>query len=150
MKIIKIGAIWCPGCLVMKKVWNNIGKKYDLNILELDYDVDNNEVNKFNVGNILPVVIFLDNSGNEVERLIGEIKESKLIELIGWNILNILLTLVTLGIGAPWGKCMLLRYEIEHTVLNGKRLKFIGNGGNLFVEQFNGLHQTFTLRMSHM
>ena len=68
--------------------------------------------------------------------------DGKLIELIGWNILNILLTLVTLGIGAPWGKCMLLRYEIEHTVLNGKRLKFIGNGGNLFVEQFKWIFFT--------
>ena len=29
MKIIKVGAIWCPGCLVMKKVWNNILKDYD-------------------------------------------------------------------------------------------------------------------------
>ena len=30
MKIIKIGAIWCPGCLVMKKVWNNITSDIDL------------------------------------------------------------------------------------------------------------------------
>ena len=36
MRIIKIGAIWCPGCLVMKKVWNNILKEYDLDITELD------------------------------------------------------------------------------------------------------------------
>ena len=37
MKIVKIGAIWCPGCLVMKKVWNSqrvpenlVTKLYDL------------------------------------------------------------------------------------------------------------------------
>ena len=24
MKIVKIGAMWCPGCLVMKKIWNNM------------------------------------------------------------------------------------------------------------------------------
>ena len=82
MKIIKIGAIWCPGCLVMKKVWNNILKKYDLNIIELDYDMDNDEVGKYNVGKILPVVIFLDKDDNELERLIGEQKEDKLIEVI--------------------------------------------------------------------
>lgn len=82
MKIIKIGAIWCPGCLVMKKVWNNILKEYDLDILELDYDIDNDEVTKYNVGNILPVVIFVSNDGIELERVIGEVKESKLIELI--------------------------------------------------------------------
>ena len=28
MRIIKIGAVWCPGCLVMKKVWNKITNEY--------------------------------------------------------------------------------------------------------------------------
>ena len=82
MKIVKIGAVWCPGCLVMKKIWNNIINNYELNVLELDYDMDNEEVKKYNVGDVLPVVIFLDNNGNELERLIGEQKESKLIEVI--------------------------------------------------------------------
>lgn len=82
MKIIKIGAIWCPGCLVMKKIWNNILKYNQLDILELDYDMDNDEVSKYNVGKILPVVIFMDKDGNELDRLIGEQKENKLKELI--------------------------------------------------------------------
>jgi len=82
MKIIKIGAIWCPGCLVMKKVWNNILKDYDLDITELDYDMDSDEVGKYDVGNVLPVVIFQDKNGNEMDRLIGEQKENKLIEII--------------------------------------------------------------------
>lgn len=82
MKIKKIGAVWCPGCLVMKKVWNNILKEYELDITELDYDMDNEEVKKYSVGNILPVVLFLDNNGNELDRLVGEQKESKIIELI--------------------------------------------------------------------
>lgn len=82
MKIIKVGAIWCPGCLVMKKVWNNILKDNDLDIIELDYDMDSEEVSKYNIGKVLPVVIFIDEDGNELERLIGEQKESKLMELI--------------------------------------------------------------------
>lgn len=82
MKIIKIGAIWCPGCLVMKKIWNNILKNNELDILELDYDMDSEEVSKYDIGKILPVVIFLDKDGNELERLIGEKKESELIEVV--------------------------------------------------------------------
>ena len=79
MKIIKIGAIWCPGCLVMKKVWKNILNDYpDLDISELDYDMDDNEVSKYNPGKVLPVVIFLDEDNNEIERLIGEQKEDTL------------------------------------------------------------------------
>ena len=82
MQIIKIGAVWCPGCLVMNKIWNNILKDNDLDIIELDYDFDSEEVVKYDVGQVLPVIIFLDNNGLELERLIGEQKENKLIELI--------------------------------------------------------------------
>ena len=82
MKIIKIGAIWCPGCLVMKKVWNNILKKYNLDIMEFDYDIDSDEIKKYNVGSILPVVIFVNQDGDELDRLVGEQKEVKIIEMI--------------------------------------------------------------------
>ena len=77
MKIIKISAIWCPGCLVMKKVWKNIQSDYqDLDITELDYDMDSEEVNKYNPGKVLPVIIFQDDHGKELTRLIGEQKEN--------------------------------------------------------------------------
>jgi len=82
MQIIKIGAVWCPGCLVMNKVWNNILKNNDLDIIELDYDMDNDEVLKYNVGQVLPVIIFVDKDGVELERLVGEQKEDKLMEII--------------------------------------------------------------------
>ncbi len=82
MKVIKIGAIWCPGCLIMKKVWNNIIKENDLDITELDYDIDSEEVSKYNPGTVLPVVIFLDDSNNELERLIGEQKQETIQEKI--------------------------------------------------------------------
>ena len=83
MKIIKIGAVWCPGCLIMKKIWKNILNDYsDLNITELDYDMDANLVNEYNPGKILPVVIFLDNDGHELERLVGEKAEEDLRKII--------------------------------------------------------------------
>lgn len=83
----------------------------------------------------------------EVKKQVKEVRtdsyfDGKLIELIGWNILSKLITLITLSIGAPWGKCMLLRYEIEHTNLNGKRLKFVGTGGEYFVERFKWIFFT--------
>lgn len=82
MKIIKIGAIWCPGCLVMKKVWNNINNKYNLDMLELDYDMDHDTVLKYNVGDILPVIIFISKDGTELDRLVGEQKEENITMLI--------------------------------------------------------------------
>lgn len=83
MKIVKIGAVWCPGCLVMNKVWNEIRKNYpDRLIEELDYDMDSMEVGKYNPGKVLPVIIFLDNNNVEIDRLIGEKKYDEISELI--------------------------------------------------------------------
>ena len=83
MKIIKIGAIWCPGCLVMKRVWKNIITNYpELDITEYDLDMAKEEVVKYNPGKTLPIVIFLDEDGLELERIVGEVKEEELIERI--------------------------------------------------------------------
>ncbi len=72
MKIIKINAVWCPACIVSNKIWKNVLVDYpDLDIEELDLDFDSDEVEKYNVGDILPVVIFM-NEEKEVFRLIGE------------------------------------------------------------------------------
>ena len=62
--------------------------------------------------------------------------DGSLLELIGWRLLAGLLTGVTLGIAYPWAMCMLYNYQFKHTVYNGKRLKFEGTGGDLFVNIF--------------
>lgn len=82
MRIVKISAIWCGGCLVMNKVWENIKKNYpEIEFITLDYDMDEDEVKKYNVGDILPVLIFYKND-IEVRRIDGEIKENALIDII--------------------------------------------------------------------
>ena len=72
MKVIKIGAIWCGGCLVMNKIWKELTSKYNFSYEELDYDMDEEEVKKYDVGKTLPVFIVLDND-KEVDRIIGEV-----------------------------------------------------------------------------
>ncbi len=71
MKIIKISAIWCPACIITNNAFNKIKKEYNFELQELDYDFDEEEVKKYNVGDILPVIIFTKDN-KEVERLIGE------------------------------------------------------------------------------
>lgn len=78
MKIIKIGAMWCPACLITNKHLDKIKENYNIEIDSLDYDFDEDEVNKYNVGETLPVLIFIKDD-NEVDRLIGE-KDYKDIE----------------------------------------------------------------------
>ncbi|MDR3193318.1 MAG: DUF898 domain-containing protein [Treponema sp.] len=55
-----------------------------------------------------------------------------LLQLIGWSILGSLVTIFTLGICFPWALCMIYGWKINHTVINGRRLKFTGKAINLF------------------
>lgn len=81
MKVVKINAIWCSGCLVMNKVWKNILKSHDIETINLDYDIDEDEVLKYNVGDILPVFIFYKDD-KEVKRVVGEATEEELLKII--------------------------------------------------------------------
>ena len=54
-----------------------------------------------------------------------------LLGVIGINILQGLLIIFTLGIGAPWAICMKQRWYAEHTYIDGLRLEFDGTGGQL-------------------
>lgn len=83
MKIVKISALWCPACLITNKAMNKIKEEYpEIEIVELDYDYDEEEVSKYNPGTILPVLIFIENE-NEVNRLIGEKNYKEIKEVIG-------------------------------------------------------------------
>lgn len=82
MRIVRINAIWCNGCLVMKKIWKEVESIYpNIEVTNLDYDFDSEEVKKYDVGDILPVTIFYDND-KEIKRLIGEKTTSDIINVI--------------------------------------------------------------------
>lgn len=55
-----------------------------------------------------------------------------LLQLIGWTLLGGLITICTFGICYPWALCMVYGWKINHTVINGKRLKFNGTAIGLF------------------
>jgi thiol-disulfide isomerase/thioredoxin len=84
MKVLKFGAVWCAGCLVMKPRWKEIEAENPwLKTEYFDFDNDKEKVNKYKIedGN-LPVFIFLDNKGKEFLRLSGEIEKEKIVETI--------------------------------------------------------------------
>lgn len=77
MKLIKVSAMWCPACLVMNNRLNKIIDEFDIEVIEYDYDMDEEDVKKFDVGKILPVMIFM-NDDKEIKRLVGEVSEKDL------------------------------------------------------------------------
>jgi len=125
----------------------------DLNTSNVNTDI--NTSNKINTTN---VSTFVDNNLNvntytdvpkvqpqyeevEIKKEIKSVRtdsyfDGKLLDLFGWTFLKNIITIITFGIAYPWGECILLDYELSHTVINGKRLKFNGKGGSLFVEYF--------------
>ena len=74
MKVVKITAIWCTSCIIMNKVWNQLQEKYNFETISYDLDMDEDEVENYNVGDKLPVFIFQDDNNNELFRIIGEKK----------------------------------------------------------------------------
>ena len=71
MKLIKIGAIWCSGCLVMNNVISKTLKNYPIDMIEYDIDMDEDEAKKYNPGDVLPVFIVMDED-REITRFVGE------------------------------------------------------------------------------
>ena len=82
MKIVKINALWCSGCLYMKKVWKEVLSNYpNLDITEYDYDLDEDIVKSYNPGDILPIAIFYKDD-LEYKRLVGEHTSDEIIDVI--------------------------------------------------------------------
>lgn len=83
MKIIKFNAIWCSGCIVMKKIIKEIEELYpNIEIESYDYDMDEEQAKKWNIGDIIPVLIFVDKDNKELGRLIGEKTKKEIIKEI--------------------------------------------------------------------
>lgn len=86
MKILKFGAKWCPGCLVMKPRFKEIEANNPwLKTKYYDFDVAKDMVEKYNINEVLPTFVFLDKNDKEFLRLQGEVEKKKIIEIINKN-----------------------------------------------------------------
>lgn len=82
MKLIRISAIWCPSCIVTYNIWNEIKEKYpEYEYEEYDYDDDEEVIEKYNIGEIIPVIIILKNNV-EMTRIIGEKSKKEIFEIV--------------------------------------------------------------------
>lgn len=82
MKIIIINAMWCPGCLISKSIWNEIKLMYpNIEYINYDYDLDEDNILKYNIGDIVPVVIF-EKDNIEIKRVIGEKSKKEILDIM--------------------------------------------------------------------
>jgi thiol-disulfide isomerase/thioredoxin len=86
MKVLKFGAIWCSGCLIMKPRWKEIEAENPwLKTEYYEFDESNEMVEKYKIDKTLPTFVFLDKNDNEFLRLNGEVEKDKLLEIINQN-----------------------------------------------------------------
>ena len=83
-KLLVVSAVWCPSCLILNKYLKKLNEDIDIEITKLDFDLDEDIVEEYNVGEKLPVVILLDND-KEVSRLIGEKTYDELLNFVREN-----------------------------------------------------------------
>lgn len=57
-----------------------------------------------------------------------------MLSLIGVSILSFIITFFSMGILYPWALCLSYGWRINHTVVNGHRLKFVGKPLDLFFQ----------------
>ena len=74
--LIVISAVWCPSCLILKKQLKKLNEEYNITYSLLDYDLDEDEVKEYDVGDKLPVIICND------KRLIGEKSYDEIISFL--------------------------------------------------------------------
>lgn len=87
MKVLKFGAVWCNGCLVMRPRWQEIERENPwLKTEYFDFDEKKEMASKYGiVSGVLPVFIFLNKNGGEILRLSGEIEKNELLKAISEN-----------------------------------------------------------------
>jgi thiol-disulfide isomerase/thioredoxin len=86
MKVIKIGAVWCSGCMIMKPLWEEIEKENPwLKTEYYDYDENEEIAQKYDVNDRLPVFVFLDKNDDEILRLMGEKSKEEILKIIEEN-----------------------------------------------------------------
>lgn len=69
MKIVKITSLGCTSCIIVNNILDKLLKEYEVKIKEIDYDFDDYS---YEIGKTLPVLIFENDKGEELSRLIGE------------------------------------------------------------------------------
>lgn len=75
MQIIKISSLGCTSCIIINNILEKILENYKVHIKELDYDFDDFS---YEIGTTLPVLIFVDENGKELSRLVGEVSYSEI------------------------------------------------------------------------
>lgn len=82
MTVIRVTALWCMSCLSMKRTWQKVFKDHpEIEIIDYDYDFDQDKIKAYQIGKILPELVFIKD-GVVVQRIVGEKSKKEMIKLL--------------------------------------------------------------------
>lgn len=81
MKLLKFYADWCGPCKMQTSIIKNLGEKITIPIEEIDIE-ENLGMSKIYAVRSVPTLILLDETGEEIKRNVGVLKEKDLLEFI--------------------------------------------------------------------
>lgn len=79
MKAVRIGALWCPSCLIMRGTYDKLLKERHIPIEDIDIDLQQDKAEGYKPGTILPVLILLEEE-KEIARIVGEKSKKEIIK----------------------------------------------------------------------
>lgn len=79
-KVYKFSAEWCSGCKQLSNTFNVIGDT-TISLTDVDIDAEPALAKKYNVRS-LPTLVIVDDMGQEIKRLVGNVPATKLQEFL--------------------------------------------------------------------
>lgn len=81
MKVLKFYATWCEPCKMLSRIMEDCKDKITLPVEEINIEEDLDTAIKYGVRSV-PVMVVVDEAGNELRRQVGMVMEDKLLEFI--------------------------------------------------------------------
>lgn len=81
MKLLKFEASWCGPCKMQTSIIKSLGDKFTVPVVVIDIEEDIGPARIYGIRSV-PTLILLDDTGEEIKRNVGVLKEKELLEFI--------------------------------------------------------------------
>lgn len=81
MKVLKFYATWCEPCKMLSRIIEDAKDRITVPIQDINIEEDIDTALEYGVRSV-PVMVMIDESGQEIKRQVGMVMEDKLLEFL--------------------------------------------------------------------